>query len=137
VTLLHAFAIPVVRLILTDSEEKVLLLRRTRCRYYEGWWCLPGGKVEYGQSVQGVIRKELREETNLTLSSSRFLFFQDCLPVNDGDLHCIDLYFKCEWSGLVRLNSESSEFVWADRSEIGNYNLAFGNDEALRRYCAR
>jgi 8-oxo-dGTP diphosphatase len=130
-----AFPIPVVRLILPDEHKRVLILQRTGSTN-SGEWCLPGGKIDYGETVEEGIRKELKEETDLDLCSFRFLFFQDSLPKELGGIQYLNLYFECEWTGKVTLNCESSDFVWIDRAEIAQYKIVFKNDEALQRFWA-
>jgi 8-oxo-dGTP diphosphatase len=126
--------LPVVRLILINDSGKVLVLRRKNTRFNEGDWCLPGGKVDYGQSLQEAVTTELKDETSLKLLSSTFLFYQDSLPQTKDDLHFINLYFRCEFSGDISLNDESSEYAWISEPELNNYNLVFGNNEALKKY---
>lgn len=126
--------VPVVRLIIPDNEGKILILKRTNTGYSEGQWCLPGGKVDYGETVEHAIAKELREETSFTVTSSRFLFYQDSLPAIEGKMHCINLYFECTVSGEIKLNDESGEFAWIGPNDMDNYDITFRNDEGLKRY---
>ena len=132
--ILNAFPVPVVRLIITDKAGKVLLLKRQNTDYANGSWCLPGGKVEYGQTIVQAISKELIEETSLTCSEPRFLFYQDSLPTQPGEMHCINFYFQCDVSGKIILNDESSDFAWVKEEDFGKYDVAFKNDLALKRY---
>jgi 8-oxo-dGTP pyrophosphatase MutT (NUDIX family) len=129
--------VPVVRLIIPDRGGKVLILKRARTAYGEGGWCLPGGKVDYGELVEQAVSKELQEETALECESARFLFFQDSLPPEPGSMHCINLYFECSVSGDLTMNRESSEWAWIGPDEMKEYEIVFRNDEALTRYWAR
>ena len=115
----------------------MLILRRAATAYGEGSWCLPGGKVDYGESVEQTIAKELAEETGLRHVSSRFLFFQDSLPPQPGGMHCVNLYFEVRAEGDLRLNRESSECAWVTPSDVSSYQIVFGNDEALEKYWNR
>ena len=99
-----------------------------------GQWCLPGGKVDYGDTVEETVLKELREETSLTATSARFLFFQDSLPLEAGKMHCINLYFECTVTGEILLNEESSAFSWIGPSDIMQYQIAFRHDLGLLRF---
>ena len=126
--------VPVVRLIVRDREGKVLILRRAATAYGEGAWCLPGGKVDYGETVEQAVAKELREETTLSCETARLLFYQDSLPPEPGGMHCINMYFECRVTGEVVLNPESSASAWIGPDELGRYEIAFRNDEGLRRY---
>jgi 8-oxo-dGTP diphosphatase len=130
--LLHP--VPVVRLIITNKRGHILMLRRHSGEYSSGQWCLPGGKIDYGETVERTIAKELLEETSLSCIFSKFLFYQDSLPQIPGKMHCIHLYFECTVAGTIVLNEESSEFAWIGQSDLKNYDIAFRNDLALLRY---
>jgi 8-oxo-dGTP pyrophosphatase MutT (NUDIX family) len=126
--------VPVVRLIVPDDEGRVLLLRRHGSTHGLGAWCLPGGKVDYGQRVEEAVADELREETALECTGARFLFYQDSLPYEPGGMHCVNLYFECQVSGTIRLNEESSEYAWVGPEELEQYEIVFRNDAGLMRY---
>ena len=129
------FPIPVVRLIIPDQSGKVLILRRSKkSTYATGEWNLPGGKVDYGRTAEEDVRKELMEETALECASTRFLFYQDSLPLKPGGMHCINLYFECAVRGSIRLNEESSQYAWVGPDDMKKYKLTFRNDEGLLRY---
>lgn len=126
--------IPAVRLIVKDERQRVLILKRARTSHGTGEWCLPGGNVDYGETVQEAAEKELWEETSLVCTSPAFLFYQDSLPDNPGGMHCINFYLECEAEGTVVLNEESSEYAWVDPETLHNYHLVFRNGEGLLRY---
>jgi 8-oxo-dGTP diphosphatase len=128
------YPIPVVRLIICNRHGKVLILKRGQTDYSPGMWSLPGGKVEYGETVKEAASKELSEETSLVCTSMRFLFYQDSLPLEPGGMHCINLYFECRVQGTIALNEESSQFAWIASDDLSNYEIAFRNDAALLRY---
>lgn len=52
-----------------EAREKVFLTRRTD----NGMWCLPGGRVDPGESVEEAVLRELWEETGLRGRVTRFL----------------------------------------------------------------
>jgi 8-oxo-dGTP diphosphatase len=130
----NAFPIPVVRLIIKNAKDEVLILRRAGSAHATGFWCLPGGKVDYCDTVEESAVRELQEETSLVCNSLRFLFYQDSLPPEPGGMHCINLYFECAVSGTVVLNNESSEVAWISHEDIDEYEIAFRNDVALLNY---
>jgi len=128
------YPIPVVRLIIPNTEGKVLILKRHNSEYAAGQWCLPGGKVDYGDTVEETVVKELLEETVLTCTSMNFLFFQNSLPLTEGKMHCINLYFECTAEGEIALNEESSEYAWIGPSELAKFDIVFRHDLGLIRY---
>ena len=126
--------VPVVRLIIPDAMGRVLILRRALDSTDGGRWCLPGGKMDYGDTVEQAAIRELQEETSLRATKLRFLFYQDSLPPAPGRMHCLNLYLECSAEGEVVLNDESTQAAWISREEVPRYQLSFRNDEALLRY---
>ena len=123
--------IPVVRLIVTNAEGRVLGLRRAANTAGGNLWCLPGGKVDYGDTVEKAAVRELKEETGLQASQLKFLFYQDSLPLSPGTMHCINFYFSCAVAGETTLNAESTAAAWIGKQDLPNYTIAFRHDEAL------
>jgi len=128
------YPILVVRLIILNEEGKVLILKRSKSEYASGQWCLPGGKVDYGNTVEETVVKELFEETALTCTSMKFQFYQDSLPLAEGKMHCINLYFECVVKGDIFLNEESTEYTWIEPWELTKFDIAFRHDLGLILY---
>ena len=128
--------VPVVRLIVPDASGRVLVLRRAPDSTDGGRWCLPGGKIDCGDTVEQAAIRELQEETGLRATNLRFLFYQDSLPPAPGRMQCLNLYLECSVEGEVVLNEESTEAAWISRDEVGRFQLSFKNDEGLARYWA-
>jgi 8-oxo-dGTP diphosphatase len=126
--------IPAVRAIIENAQNGVLILKRANTRFGVNSWCLPGGKVDFNETIEAAVIKEIREETGLTCLSSEFLFYHDCLPAPDLPMHFINLYFRCEVKGNIRLNQESSDYHWLTASELSQYDIVFRNDEALKQF---
>ncbi len=128
------FPVTTVRLIVRNSDNEVLILRRPEGSHSAGGWCLPGGKVDFGDTVEHTVAKELHEETSLRCTNTRFLFYQDSLPGEESEMHVINLYFECEAKGKIQLNEESSDSTWISKDDMSAYNMVFRNGKGLRRY---
>ena len=133
---LRQYPVPVVRLIVVDTEGRALILRRQDYTAGGGGWSLPGGKIEYGQTVEEAAARELEEETALRCTAKNFLFYQDSPPEKSGGMHCINFYFECVAAGSLNINDESSEFAWIAEGDLDRYDVVFRNDEGLMRYWA-
>lgn len=102
--------------------------------YSSSAWCLPGGKIDYGQTVEEAVAGELREETSLECRGTKFLFHEDSLPPVPSEMHCLNLYFECAVPGSMSRDDGSSQFAWIGPADLENYQIAFRNGLALQRY---
>ena len=123
-----------VRTIILNPDGKALILRRSNTKLGNGKWCLPGGNIEYGQKVEEAVETEVKQETSLVIKSLRFLFYLENMQSEESDLHYVNLVFICDVNGKLKINHESSDYAWIGPDEIGNYEIAFGNDTILSKY---
>lgn len=133
---MQPYPVPAVRAIIVNEQNRVLLLRREESTQGGGQWCLPGGKVDYGQLVEEAVKREIGEETQLKCLRAIFLFYQDSPPLVPEGMHCINFVFQCSVEGDVILNDESIDYAWVVPNQLDNYSIAFRNDEILRRFYA-
>jgi 8-oxo-dGTP diphosphatase len=126
--------LPVARVILVDDMESILFLKRPKEAYAGGRWCLPGGKVDIGQTVQQAAVEETKQETNLDIYDVRFLFYQDRLPDTQDTIHAIQFYFAAKYEGILKRNRESTQSRWIPPGRMSEYDVAFKNDEAIKKY---
>jgi mutator protein MutT len=123
-----------VRAIILNEDNRILILKRTVSSEYGDLWCLPGGKIDFGQTATKAISREVKEETSLICTAVKFLFYLDSLPQNLDQDHYLTLYFQCRVKGKIKLNRESSEFTWIVPKQINKYDIAFDNDNAIKKY---
>ncbi len=131
------YPIPAVRVILTDEERKILFLQRSNTSFEAGRYCLPGGKVDIGKTLEQTCREEVKQETNLDISNLQFLFYDDTPPLDSAARHFIDFYFTAQHYGVPRINHESSSFLWIAQKDLSRHNIAFRNDQAVLQYWDR
>ena len=126
--------LPCIRLFTSDDQGRVLILKRANTSHGDGLWCLPGGMLDYGETMVQGAQRELREETGLECREIAFEFIQDSLPPRPGEMHCLNIYFSCRVSGPVRINVESKEYAWIEPADAGGYAWAFNNDLGLKQF---
>ncbi len=69
-------------------------------------WALPGGFVNYGESVEDAVRREVKEETNLDLKNlKQFHVYSD--PRRDQRQHNISVVFTANGVGELKANDDA------------------------------
>ena len=53
-----------------DPQRRVLLVRR-KSAPFAGWYALPGGFVDIGETVEAACRREVQEETRLAVDAKQ------------------------------------------------------------------
>lgn len=55
-------------LIFNKKKEILLMKRGKKSRNNVGWWAKPGGLVELGETAITMVKREIKEETNIDIS---------------------------------------------------------------------
>lgn len=84
--------VPTVDIVIVHRENGIALVRR---RFEPLGWALPGGFVDYGESVETAAIREAKEETGLDVRLKTLLgVYSD--PSRDARLHTISTVFVAE-----------------------------------------
>lgn len=78
-------------------------------------WCVPGGHLEYGESIGDCVRREVLEETNIEIQDIRFVSVaENIFPPHRPEKHFIFLNYRAvaKEDGLIKLNDEHLEYIW-------------------------
>lgn len=94
------------------SDDAAFFVRTAK---WDGTWGVPGGKIEYGERHEDAFAREIREETDLSVSDVRLVLVQDAIeePEFHRPRHFLLLNYTARTlSDSVRLNHESLEGGW-------------------------
>lgn len=101
--------IRVAAVILQDSH--ILLVQHTKDG--ESYWMLPGGGVDFGETLAEALVRELREELGLAVRPGRLLLASDAIAP-DRSRHMVNLCFSAEiLEGTPVLGSDPRLTDWA------------------------
>ncbi len=120
----------VVRAIL-ERNNKVLFLERNQNLDYPNKLTLPGGKRKETEEAKSALEREVKEETNLEIQNTEFLFY---LSNNREGTRFLQHYYKADFTGKIKLNKEHATHHWLSPEELQKYPITSRDDEAVKKY---
>ena len=112
-------------------DGKILLVRRARSPA-KGFYSLPGGRVEFGESLHTALHREVDEETAIRIEIVGLAGWREVLPGASGGGHYLIMSFAARWSAREPvLNDEHDDFRWVDPDALGDLKLTGGLPEVL------
>lgn len=124
----HRNPAPTVDIIILYGDGVVLIKRKNPP---EGW-ALPGGFVDYGETLEDAAVREAREETGLDVKLVRqFHAYSD--PRRDPRQHTITTVFIAEASGKAEAGDDAAE-LGVFRADNLPGSIAFDHREILNDY---
>jgi len=113
-------------------DGKMLLVRRARSPA-KGFYSLPGGRVEFGETLHAALHREVGEETALKIEIVELAAWREVVPGTMGGGHYLIMSFAARWSsGEVMLNDEHDDHKWLAPDAIGELKITGGLQEVLR-----
>jgi 8-oxo-dGTP diphosphatase len=97
------------------GDRRIVLIQRRD----NGRWGLPGGMIEWGETIEQTVRRELLEETGLTLVRIQRLVGVYSHPQRDPRFHSVCVLLVLETTGKLSIE---------DALEVGSIN-AFAPEE--------
>jgi 8-oxo-dGTP diphosphatase len=94
---------------------------------------IPGGKVEYGETVENAVRREMMEEVNLVLSDLRqFHVYSD--PKRDFRHHSVEVTHVAKAYQLPAAGDDAAKAYVVRLEDIPWNELAFDHAQILKDY---
>ncbi|MEO0132447.1 MAG: NUDIX hydrolase [candidate division WOR-3 bacterium] len=115
--------------VIINYQGRVVLVKRKNPPY---GWALPGGYVEYGETVEEAARREVKEETGLTLTSLQ-QFHVYSRPSRDPRGHTVSVVFTADGFGKLIARDDAQEIGLFELNNLP-LDLAFDHREILEDY---
>lgn len=118
--------------VVLDGVSRVLLIRRGQPPAF-GLWSLPGGRQEFGESLQAACRREVFEETGIRIVLGPIVALVE-RRVEGFHYVIVDFLGQPESTDalLLRPGGDVSEARWVPLHRIGEYQTVPGLDAVIR-----
>ncbi|KAA5837149.1 NUDIX domain-containing protein [Saccharopolyspora hirsuta] len=121
-------AIRCVGAVIHDPRGRLLLVKRAH-EPGSGKWSLPGGRVEHGETDHSAVRREVREETGLSVTVGE-LVGRVLRPAPKGTYEILD--YSCrtnEWT--LCAGDDAADAIWADSATFATLDAEGALTEGL------
>jgi len=111
------------------DRGKILLVERGK-EPLKGYWSLPGGVLEIGETLEQGIVREVREETGLEVEPLKLLeIFERIIRDSHGapEYHYVLIDYICRVTGgSLRAADDASRVAWVPRRLLSTYQITAG-----------
>ncbi|RLF33327.1 MAG: hypothetical protein DRN07_02895 [Thermoplasmata archaeon] len=110
-------------------RDGAILLVQRKHEPFRGKWALPGGFVEYGETVEEAVLREFEEETGLSAHITRLLgVYSD--PARDPRGHTVSVVFILSAEGEPRAGDDAAAARFFHVNDLPP--LAFDHEKIIR-----
>jgi ADP-ribose pyrophosphatase YjhB (NUDIX family) len=118
-----------VDIVIEVENRGIVLIKR---KNYPHGWALPGGFVDYGETVEEAAVREAKEETSLSVESlQQFRVYSD--PARDPRRHTISVVFIARAHEVPHANDDAAE-VGIFSHETLPTPIVFDHDKIIDDY---
>ncbi len=111
------------------KDNKVLLIKRG-IEPFKGSWGIPGGYVEWGQTVEVTVKRELKEETGLDAAELKLIGVFS--KPNRHPKQAINLGYLVKAEGKLKAGDDAVDANWFDINKLPK-KIAFDHKEIIER----
>jgi 8-oxo-dGTP diphosphatase len=111
------------------DHDRLLLVRRGR-EPARGRWSIPGGKVEWGETLVEAVTRELREETGLEGVCGRLLGWGERIEP-EGHYVILDFEVTLVSDDEPTAGDDAAEAAWVELHAVAELHLVDGLAELL------
>lgn len=113
-----------------EIDGGIVLIQRSNPPF---GWALPGGFVDYGESLEEAVKREAKEETGLDLADLK-QFHTYSEPSRDPRFHTIGTVFIAKAKGKPEAGDDAAGLKIVTLSEIETLDFAFDHKQIIQDY---
>lgn len=120
--------------LVVGPSDNILIAKTTKWR---GSWGVPGGKVDWGESLEEALKREFQEEVGLNLSHIKFALLQEAVCdtqfYKEAHFILINYYARSDQEAIAP-NEEIEEWAWVTPQVALTYPLNTYTEILIKQY---
>ena len=102
-------------------NEHVLLVKRAKPPK-QGLWCIPGGKIRFGETLEQAAEREIKEETGVLIKAGEPYYVFDLIEKEDFHYIIVDLLAEYI-SGTPNAADDAMDAKWFALTDINRPDI--------------
>jgi 8-oxo-dGTP diphosphatase len=131
-TIINTTIVKAVVGILRNTKGEILIAERRQDQFMDGYWELPGGKIEAGESNEASLARELKEELGVEISASNLMHTM-CHQYPNKTVY-LWIYTIDHFDGKAR-GVEGQNIVWCPTEKLNDFNLLPTMKAIIHKIC--
>jgi len=116
-----------------EHDGKVLFLKRHSKKDYGGFWNLPAGKLEKGETAEQAVIREVKEETGINLQGDQIIRIQTYYDTYPEYMYLFHTFLAHVGSKEVEIkDDEAVDFTWLKPVEALRIDLVPDEDYCIK-----
>lgn len=116
------------------KDDAILLVKR-RNPPHQHQWAIPGGKVNYGESLKEAVKREILEETGIIIDVQESIYTFDIIEAdekNNTTLHYVVIDFTAQYiSGNPKAADDAEQAEWISREHFHALDISHSTRKLL------
>lgn len=114
------------------NNKKEFILIKRKNEPFKGQWALPGGFVDYGETVENAAIREAKEETSIDVELKRLInVYSD--PERDSRGHTVTIAYTAQENFEdAKAADDAIDIKIFAFNEIDNLDLAFDHEKIIK-----
>jgi 8-oxo-dGTP diphosphatase len=114
-----------------DDDFNFILIKRKNDPFKD-YWALPGGFVEYGESVESAAIREAKEETSIDVELDKLVNVYSN-PDRDPRRHTVTVAYTAKGDFTSKkADSDAKDIDVFNENQLDEINLAFDHDKIIK-----
>ena len=109
-----------------QKGDRILIAKRSpKAKVFPGMYELPGGKIEFGETPEEALKREIKEELDVEVEVFEPYHVFSYIA-HEGSAHYVEIAFICELKeseGNIRM-LDHDDIQWVTREELEKFEMS-------------